>query len=361
MDEFRDLFDADATDNWIAAGIVAASVFGGLVVALWVAGRFFEQVARRTGFEFAGFASEMVERTHRLVALIAGLYFGSLPLDLAAKTDDIARVVAIIALLVQVSLWADGAIAYWTRRREERDADDSGAVSTLIALRFVGRIVLWSVFGIVALDNAGVEVTAIVAGLGIGGIAVALAAQSILTDLFASFAMHLDRPFTVGDFIVIDGFSGTVEHIGVKTTRLQSLDGEGLVFSNSDLINSRIRNFKHLRERRVLFTFGVAQETDSAQLERIPGIVRGIIEAQDETRFDRVHFFRYGDASLDFEVVYFVLHANYNGYMDIRQAVNFAILRAFRAEGIELASTLRILPQRPPDDDGVARTASDAT
>lgn len=343
MDEFRDLFDADSVDEWIAAGIIAAGVYAGLLVGIFVAGRILDRLARRSELEVLGLVRELVRRTHRLTPPILSLFFGSLALDLPDTATDVARTIAVLTLLIQVGLWGDAAIAYTTMRRQEREAEDRDAVSTLIALRFVGRLVIWSVLVVVALDNMGVEVTALVAGLGIGGIAVALAAQSILGDLFASFAMHLDRPFVVGDFIVVDGFLGTVEHIGVKTTRLKSLGGERLVFSNSDLLNSRIRNYKLMEERRIVFTLGILYETPADTLERIPGMLREIIESQDGVRFDRAHFQGYGDSSLDFEIVYFVLDPDFTVYMDVQQAINFALFRRFQDEGIGFAYPTRTL------------------
>lgn len=201
---------------------------------------------------------------------------------------------------------------------------------------------------LVALDNVGVNVTALVAGLGIGGIAVALAAQNVLGDLFASLAIVLDRPFVLGDSIAVDTFQGTVESIGVKTTRLRSLSGEELVFSNSDLLKGPIRNYKRMTERRVLFNVGVAYDTPRETVARIPGMLREIVESQSPVRVDRAHFKSLGDSALVFEVVYFVLTPDYSRYMDIQQAVNLAILEQFAQQQIEIAyPTQRVLITQP--------------
>jgi len=180
-----------------------------------------------------------------------------------------------------------------------------------------------------------------VAGFGIGGVAVALAVQSVLGDLFASLSIILDKPFVVGDFIVVDNLRGTVERVGVKTTRLRSLDGELLVFSNGDLLKSRIRNFRRMYDRRVEFTLGVTYRTPLEKLRRIPQWLREIIAAQPRTRFDRAHFKQYGDSALVFEIVYYVLDRDYNLYMDIHQAINLAICEHFGREGIEFAFPTR--------------------
>lgn len=196
---------------------------------------------------------------------------------------------------------------------------------------------LWSVIVLLTLDNLGFDVTALVAGLGIGGVAVALAVQKILGDLFASLSIVLDKPFVIGDFIIVGEHLGTVEHIGLKTTRIRSLSGEQLIFSNSDLLGSRIRNFKRMYERRVVFTIGVVYQTPLEKLALIPSIIREIIESQKPVRFDRSHFKEYGAFSLNFETVYWVQNPDFNTYMDIHQAINLEIYRRFTREGIEFA------------------------
>ncbi len=187
------------------------------------------------------------------------------------------------------------------------------------------------------LDNLGFKISAVIAGLGIGGIAVALAAQAILGDLFSYFAILFDRPFEVGDFIILGEYLGTIEHIGIKTTRIRSLSGEQLVFSNTDLTSSRLRNYKRMGKRRVVFKLGVTYQTTLKQLKTIPGIIENIIKGVKDTTFDRVHFSSYGDFSLIFEVVYYVMSRDYNKYMDIQQVINFAIKKEFEAGGIEFA------------------------
>jgi len=199
-----------------------------------------------------------------------------------------------------------------------------------------------------------VDVTALVAGLGVGGIAVALAVQNILGDLFASFSIVLDRPFVMGDFIIVGDYMGTVEHVGLKTTRIRSLSGEQLVFSNTDLLGSRIRNYKRMAERRVVFSLGVLYQTSPEQLEKIPQMIREIVEAQTPVRFDRAHFKEYGASSLNFEVVYYILDPDYNRYMDIQQAVNLEIYRRFDEEGIEFAYPTQTLYLRREVEDAAA-------
>jgi small-conductance mechanosensitive channel len=204
-------------------------------------------------------------------------------------------------------------------------------------------VALWAVLLLMILDNLGFNITTLVASLGIGGIAVALAVQNILGDIFASLSIAMDKPFVIGDFIIVGEQLGTVEYIGLKTTRIRSLSGEQIVFSNNDLLNSRIRNFKRMYERRVLFGFGVVYQTSHEQLKKIPVMVREIIEGLENTRFDRAHFKEYGDSSLNFEVVYYVRSPDYNVYMDIQQDINLALFEQFTKAGIDFAYPTRTL------------------
>ncbi|MBL7872875.1 MAG: mechanosensitive ion channel family protein [Cyclobacteriaceae bacterium] len=204
-------------------------------------------------------------------------------------------------------------------------------------IMLVINIILWGIGLLFIFTNLGYDVTAIVAGLGIGGIAIALAAQNILGDLFNYFVIFFDRPFEIGDFVAVDDKKGTVEYIGIKTTRLKSITGEQLVFSNSDLTNSRIHNFKRMERRRIIFSLGVVYQTPPQLLEKIPTIIKDIIAAQPKVTFDRAHFSKFGASSLDYEIVYFVETSEYNQYMDLQQKINMQIFHAFAAEKIEFA------------------------
>ena len=187
------------------------------------------------------------------------------------------------------------------------------------------------------LDNLGRDVTTIIAGLGVGGIAIALAAQTILGDLFSYFVIFFDQPFEIGDFIVLDDKSGNIEYVGVKTTRIRTLTGDILVVSNTDLTNSRIHNYKRMSERRIVFKLGLVYQTKHEQLKQIPGFIKSIIESVDGVRFDRSHFSGYGDFSLDFETVYYVLAQDYVIYMEKQQEIYLAIFKKFEEEGIVFA------------------------
>lgn len=224
---------------------------------------------------------------------------------------------------------------------------DRAAIGTIGILGFIAQIAVWTLVLMLALDNLGVDITALLAGLGVGGIAVALAVQNILGDLFASLSITLDRPFVVGDFIIVDEFLGSVESIGIKSVRLRSLSGEQVVMSNADLLSSRVRNYGRMMERRVVFSIHVRPETPRATLRRIPELIRAQIAAQPRARFDRSHFASYEEFSLRFETVYYVLSPDYNAYMDIQQALNLGIHEMLEAEGVEFAYPARrlILPR----------------
>ena len=199
------------------------------------------------------------------------------------------------------------------------------------------KIALWSVGLLLILSNLGFNVTSLIAGLGIGGLAISLALQNVLGDMFSSLSIAIDKPFEEGDFIVIGQDKGTVRHIGIKTTRLMSIQGEEIVISNNELTTARVQNFKKMKKRRVVFTLGVTYSTSPDKLKRADDLIKEIITKEEKAEFDRAHFFEFGDFSLNFEVVYFMLTSDYNEYMDTQQAINLAILDAFNKEGIEMA------------------------
>jgi len=187
------------------------------------------------------------------------------------------------------------------------------------------------------LSNFGYNISTLIAGLGIGGVAIALALQNILTDIFASFSIYFDKPFQTGDFIIVGNDLGVVKKIGIKTTRLQTLQGEELVISNKELTETRIHNYKKMQKRRIVFNFGLTYDTSSAKLKKVLQILKGIIDKIEIAELDRVHFNKFGDFSLNFEVVYYLASSDYNEYMDTQQAINLAIKEKFEKDGIKFA------------------------
>jgi len=327
-----------AAYDWLIGLSVALFIFLLLQVVLRAVIRRLAKLAELTDTLWDDALAQALSKTHWLFVLFLSLLIGSLWLTFPDKLRDAIFSTLHIALIVQGGLWLNSVGMYWLREEGQRRRESNPAtVPTVTAMGFIGRLVLWSVVAILLLDNFGVDVTALVAGLGVGGIAVALAVQNILGDLFASMSIVLDKPFTVGDFLIIDGHMGAVEYVGLKTTRLRSLSGEQLVFSNTDLLGSRIRNYGRMFERRVVFKLGVTYQTPRDKLKRIPGIAREAILEQEQVRFDRAHFQAYGAFSLDFEIVYYVLSPDYNRYMDIQQAINLRIHERFEQEQIDFA------------------------
>ncbi len=274
--------------------------------------------------------------------LIPLLYFGvfflsfnSLTLNpFIRKLIDITGIVVLtyVSLRLISSLISYSLETYWIKKEA-----DTGRRRSLAGIITIIKVVVWGIGITFLLDNLGFRISTVVAGLGIGGIAVALAAQTILGDLFSYFIIFFDRPFEIGDFIIVDNYLGSIEYVGIKTTRLRSLGGEQLIFSNTDLTNSRLRNYKRMQKRRVVFKLGVVYGTPTGQLKKIPGIIRNSIENVKDTAFDRAHFSSYGDFSLIFEAVYYVLSGDYNKYMDSQQEINFTIKEEFEKLGIEFA------------------------
>jgi small-conductance mechanosensitive channel len=332
-------FYHNSLEKWIIALAVAAAAWIVLSVLKHVVYRKLLALSRKTASPLDDLVALLIHKIKKVFILALSVYAGSLVLSLPHKVNVVLGKLAFLTLLLQVAIWGTEIITFWIgRARQKKGAEeDSSDKAVMALLHFAIKLVLWAAVVLIALDNLGVHITTLVAGLGVGGIAVALAVQSILGDLFASVTIILDKPFVIGDFIIVGDFLGSVEHIGLKTTRVRSLSGEQLVFPNSDLLNSRIRNYKRMTERRIVFAFGVIYQTPADQLAAIPGLVREIIGAQAQARFDRAHFKAFGDSSLDFEVVYWVTDPDYNLYMDIQQAINLGLFRRFHAEGIEFA------------------------
>ncbi|MGD8546563.1 MAG: mechanosensitive ion channel family protein [Thiohalophilus sp.] len=324
--------------NWLIAVAIMVSVIIVTTIVRFTLSRQFNRLAKRTEQPGWSTAQAVVNRTSWLFILVLGMYVGKFALDTPAFSGNIAYRVMVVALLIQAGLWVAAATRVLISQYQERQMSrDPASVTTLNLLNFVARMAIWIFVLLLVLDNLGVNITALIAGLGIGGIAIALALQTVLSDLLASLSIVLDKPFVVGDFLIVGDLMGSVEYVGLKTTRLRSLSGEQLVFSNTDLLNSRIRNYGRMYERRVVFNIGVTYQTPREKLIKIPKIIQEAIEQQENTRFDRSHFKEYGNFSLNYETVYFVLSSDYNQYMDTHQAINFYIHEQFEKEQIEFA------------------------
>jgi small-conductance mechanosensitive channel len=329
-----------ATDwpGLVLAGAAAALVFFVLWTVRGLVRRRYDRLARTDAKEMLGIPLQAASRTTLPFIVVVAAFAGLATFGVEGRGAALLQTLVTIALFWQAGLWVSTALVAWLdHRREATLSEDKAVAGSIGIIRFVARVAVWAMVLLLTLDNLGVDITALVAGLGIGGIAVALALQNVLGDLLASLSIALDQPFVLGDFLIVDEHLGTVEYIGIKSTRLRSLTGEQIVMSNADLLASRLRNYGRMHERRVVFTLGVTYETPRARLREIAPLLRSIVEAEEGVRFDRAHFAKYGPYSLDFEVVYYVLSADFGRYMDAQQAINFRIHEAFEALGVQFA------------------------
>jgi small-conductance mechanosensitive channel len=334
--------------DWLAAGIVAVAVWSGLgILRRLIASRYnkYSGAQRPTPIRLIAY---LAGNTTQLLFLAVALYAAQESLTLPDKLQYVVNHIALILVLVQVGLWAGLALRFYLEMKElERGADQVFAGSLGI-INFIARMLIWSLLILVALENLGVNITALLAGLGVGGVAVALALQNVLGDLFASLSIALDKPFVIGDTLVIDTFTGKVEHIGIKSTRLRSDTGEQIILSNADILKSRVRNFGRAQEQRALATIRVTYETPSDKLQRIPPLLESIVREQANARFERCHLKTLGDSALHFELSYFVQQPNLNPLLDLQPAVNFRILDEFRRLGVEFDyPTQRVILAQP--------------
>lgn len=328
-------------DNTVQNYLIALAVFiGGLILIRLiriVVVRYLQAWAEKSENKLDDFLVNLLVKNIipilNLGALFAAMHYLKLT-PLGNKILNGAYGIAITWFVVRIILrFIKHAMILYAEKQEDSETKKKqlGSIQAII------NVIVWAIALIFLLGNLGYNVTGIVAGLGIGGIAIALAAQAILGDLFSYFVIFFDKPFEVGDFITVDDKKGTIEKVGLKTTRIRSLSGELLVFSNTNLTNARVHNFKQMQRRRVNFKIGVTYETPSEKLEKIPEIVQEIVSKQENATFDRTHFSDFGDFSLNFDIVYFVEISDMLTYMNIQQAINLALFKAFEQEGIDFA------------------------
>jgi small-conductance mechanosensitive channel len=329
-------FLGNPLDAWVVSGVIFLITF----TLLPIARRFVLALQRRRAAKplhaqrryAADLVLLLVERTSGLFLLGAAVWLGSRDLTFPPRLESWLSIALVLLFWMQVALWAMAAVRFAIDARRVRSSGpDTLLKSSMEVILFAAGIIVWGVALLLALDNLGVQIKPLLAGLGIGGIAIALAVQTVLSDLLASLAIALDKPFGIGDALAVDDCTGTVEHIGVKSTRLRSINGEQIIISNSDLLKARLRNYGRLQERRSLFLLDVHYDTPVATLAALPRVVREIIEATPDTRFDRCHLLRCTDSALQLETVYYVTRADYRTFADAQQSINLRILERFRA------------------------------
>ena len=324
---------------WLIASLTTAIVFLVLLAVRWVVVSRLGALAEKTSNQVDDMVVDMIShtRTKALFALsfIAG--FGSLRLPHVSQFFSPA---AKLILLWQVAVWGSSGVAFWVRHhlKARTSVTERGGVAMINAIGVAAKVVLWILIIITAFHSVlSIDVTPWITGLGVSGIAVALAVQNILGDLLAALAIVFDKPFDVGDTIGVDSVTGTVEHIGLKTTRIRSITGEQIIIGNGDLLKSRLRNFRRMYQRRALFNLDVTFDTPSESLAKLPKMIEQIVSAQSAVKFDRSHIASFGESAIRIETVYYVLDPDYKKYMDVQQAINLAVLERFSAERVRFA------------------------
>ncbi|MDE1921739.1 MAG: mechanosensitive ion channel family protein [Candidatus Omnitrophica bacterium] len=343
LQDWDKLLNVTVCRNTVQSYLLALLTFLGVLLAASVLKRVLVSqlgaFAKKTASDFDDFIVDLIANIGWPVFIVVALHVSTSALVMPAATHAFIRYAMVVVLTIRAVLLLQKIIHYSVhsvlmRRIPSKTPSSQAMISSVT---WVVRWSIWILGSIFILENLGVNISALMAGIGIGGIAVAMASQAILGDAFSALCIYLDKPFEIGDFIIIDAEMGTVEHIGVKTTRVRSLSGEELVFANSDLTKSRIKNYKRMQMRRVDFKIGVLYETPLDKVEKIPQIIKDVLALQKNIRVDRVHFQSFGDSALVYEIVYFVLSADYNIYMDIQQAINLGLMKEFAREGIEFA------------------------
>lgn len=329
-------------DNWIIYGraiLITTVIYLGLAVAKkFLCARLGQMASRLVYREFLQGLLEAIRKTSQIFLFIVALGFGLQSLTLPQTFEKYFDRFEVVVFFVQAVRWANAFIHhYFAHAFKEKFGTDQSAMTSINVLALAARILIFAALTLLFLEALGVNVTTLVAGLGVGGIAVALAVQNILGDLFASLTIILDKPFIVGDLLTIGEFTGRVEQVGLKNTRLKSVSGEQLIFANSDLLQSRLRNFKRSLERRLLFTIGVAYETPVEKLKKIPSDLKKIIESHPGTRAERIWFKGFGASALDFEVNYFYLERENRDAHDVPNEIHFKVLEYFVNQKIEIA------------------------
>lgn len=297
------------------------------------------------GQEMNRLVQNLLKRTRAYLIFFLLLFLTSLLLTLPSKLHSFLRILAVTSFIIQSAFWGLGLVDYLIQRRIRLESEnEKEAATTMAAVNLVSKIAIWSIASLLILENVtGLQMNTLITTLGITGVAVALAVQNILGDLFSSVSIALDKPFAIGDAITVGNFSGNVEYIGLKSTRVRSFSGEQIIFSNSDLLGSRIQNFKRLERRQVVITLGISYDTPNDKLASIPGTLDEIISAHENVTFSRAHLKVLGDYALNFECVYFIDVPDFNFYMDTLHSVNLAIHKRFEEQGIEMPYPTQIV------------------
>ena len=339
INHYDDVLWGNTLFEYIEALLIFLALFFVLLCVRWFILWRFIRYAQKTRNELDDALIDIIKSVKPPVSFFIALYFAIKALEFPDLVQNIVQGLVFLALVYQVikiiQILLDEVI--FTRILKKKMGENQNEVMALGVLRTTSNWLLWILGFLVLVQNFGFNVTSLIAGLGIGGVAVALAAQSILSDLFSSFSILLDKPFEVGDFIVTENASGTVLSIGLKTTKLRSLQGEEVILPNRDISSAQIQNFKRMEERGVVFEIGVVYNTTQEQLKNIPSFVEGAITTTKNTRFGRAHLKQLGDSAVIFEVLYYILSTDYLDYMNAQQEILLKLKTVFEKEHIDLA------------------------
>jgi small-conductance mechanosensitive channel len=346
MQPIHDLLNIKIAGNSLQEWVLALVVFAITFTVLPLLKRYLLRLTRKPShtqeFGAVELLLRLIPRTSYLFIAVLALNAAERFLDFPHRIEEILKVLVLIGIWFQVGLWSMTTVDFWLERQQRaRGERDAAFVNSLGIVNFTARVLIWSLAILLVLDNLGVNITTLVAGLGVGGIAVALAVQTMLGDLLASLSIALDKPFSVGDALTIDNINGTVEQIGVRTTRLRSVDGEQIIMSNADLIKSRVRNFGRMGERRGIITLALSYDMPIEKLRRVSAIVEAAIKAQQKVRFERCYFKEIGSSAFNFEASFFITDGVFNTLVAAQQDINFRIVEGFAREDIELSAPLQ--------------------
>ena len=350
MSQIQKIFDYNLFGNdaatWSTAAVIFFAVLIGLFVIRTVILVRMVALSKKTKTKIDDVISEFLHSIGIHVYFFTALFVALQGVSLPGSVELVVDIAILVIIVSQVIRFIEDVVCMVLAERLKREQEDAQLPGVF---RITVRILLWSMGFLLILSNAGVDITSLVAGLGIGGLAISLALQNVLSDLFASFSIAVDKPFEIGDFIVVGDHKGTVKHIGMKTTRITALEGEEIVISNAELTSARVQNYKKMKERRIVFNFGCTYDAKPEQMEQITKDVGVIIDDHEHAKVDRVHFFAFGESDLQFEAVYYMTTSDYVAYMDTQQDINIRLMKYFAEQGLEMAYPTQTLYMKKDD------------
>ena len=336
----EDLYMGNTAVAWVRAVAIIAVVIVTTVIIKAISKKMYKKTAANHPDEILAktFLYSNLSMTNVVVAFFLGLYPAIISLKMPARFDQVSKYLFVVSIFVQIMIWANNSLNLYAQKHVQKNPSSATAMNVF---SLIWKVIVFSLIIVIMLDQLGFNITALIAGLGVGGIAIAFALQNVLSDVFGSLAIILDKPFKVGDIIRINDFIGRVEKVGLKTTRVRSTAGEQLIFSNNELLKSTIQNFGEIEERRIALMVGVTYETPYEKLKKVPDVIKAAIFSQAGTSVDHVTLKQLADFSLNFEVWYYIQEREKGKWLEIEHNVNLEIVRLFEKEGISFAYPTR--------------------